>query len=379
VQQLALGEEMDVNREYAIENLQNISNKQGYITFDDIINTSEKYMLSLQDVDLLSSTLTEKGILIKEDFIDNADVNDGEIDEFADFAHEDYENIYSNILAVAPTAESLINEVRKIVPPQWKEFEQLKYQIREGNQYAKNRVIEMYLRLAIKMAFQRSETYDVEFSDLLSDAFIGLINAVNRYDPDTNGAFQSYASMWILQSMSRGQGTQRATIYYPFHRKEGYFGMYPFFKKYGCLECDEFGKCNKAVDLVKDMAGLEGNDARYAIEACIPLDSYDVILEKYELCDMKAMPRELISDFDVDDSLFGDELKQVVDDSLNKLSDREKEVIVLRYGIIDGKERTLEEVGESFGVTRERIRQIESKAFKRLRHPSKSKILKEYY
>ena len=106
-------------------------------------------------------------------------------------------------------------------------------------------MIEMNLRIALRIAFQRAESYDMEIEDAASYACLGLIMAVYKYDPDSSGPFASYASMWILQNISREQPNRRPLMYYPVHIKEGYFSVYPFLKQYGCIGCSEIQSCNK--------------------------------------------------------------------------------------------------------------------------------------
>ena len=95
-----------------------------------------------------------------------------------------------------------------VIPPQRGEIRQLKYQIVDGNTYARERMIEMHLRLALRVALQRAETYDMDIEDAIGYACIGLVIAVDKYDPDTSGAFASYASLWMIQNISRVQSTQ---------------------------------------------------------------------------------------------------------------------------------------------------------------------------
>ena len=104
-------------------------------------------------------------------------------------------------------------------------MDQLKYQVQEGNLYARERMIQMHLRFAVRIALQRAETYDCEIADTLQEACIGLIMAVDRYDPDSHGLFGSYASLWILQNIGRAQATQILLLYYRIHKKEGDFTM----------------------------------------------------------------------------------------------------------------------------------------------------------
>lgn len=195
------------SKEVALDHLLEHAEKQEYITFDDIMNCADTYSLSIQDFDWLSNTIITRGVLIYDETPSNRILPDQEVDDYDDYAQSDYEVIYSRITELDGSLEPLIAEIRNIKPPQRKEFSQLRYQMLEGNQHARERMIEMYLRIALKIALQRVETYDMDIQDAVSEACIGLVMAVDKYNPDENGAFTPYASMWILQSISRKQGT----------------------------------------------------------------------------------------------------------------------------------------------------------------------------
>ena len=141
-------------------------------------------------------------------------------DEYDDFCSKaTMKRFYNRIIELSPSLEPFVNGVRDIIPPQRHEIKQLKYQIVDGNEYARSRMIEMHLRIALRVALQRSEVFDMDIEDAIGYACIGLIIAVDKYDPDTFGAFASYATLWILQNISREQSTRRPLVYYPVHQK----------------------------------------------------------------------------------------------------------------------------------------------------------------
>ena len=309
-----------------------------------------------------------------------------EIDEdedVDDFAQVDYEAIYQEIVKLDPSQEQFVNEVRTIRPPQFREVSQLKYLVRENNSHARQRMIEMHLRIALRMALQRAKQYDVEVSELLDIAISGLIIAVDRYEPDTSGAFASYASLWILQNMSRVQATQNPQVYFPVHRKEWYFSCYPMLKAYGCLECVQFRFCEKAANMISEKVGCSLEQVRDVVLSVLPFESLDKSLESmriYTESDWHFQESDSYFFYDPQDEWVEEidrkQKQQTVKDVLTTLRPREQQVINARFGILDGEEKTLEEVGAIIGVTRERIRQIEKKAIRKLRHPSRSKRLR---
>ena len=184
------------NRQEALTYLLDQAEKQGYVTFDDIMDCADANSLPIKDFDWLTSVITTRGILVYDEAPASRTVSDQNDDDFDDYAQSDYEAVYDRIIELEPSLEDFVTAVRNIVPPQWREFSTLKYQVLEGNQHARDRMIEMHLRIALRIALQRTETYDMDIVDAVGEACVGLITAVYKYDPDTNGPFGSYAAMW---------------------------------------------------------------------------------------------------------------------------------------------------------------------------------------
>lgn len=361
------------NREIAYQQLVKLSEQKGYVLFDDIMDSADKCSLPIQDVDWLSNSITTRGILVYDVAPATARVeNDEDID---DYAQIDYAAVFNRVIEIDPSLEPFITEIRNIKPPQTREMDQLKYQVQEKNLYARQRVIEMHLRFAVRIALQRVEQYDCDMADTLQEAFLGLIYAVDKYDPDSSGPFSSYASLWILQNITRTQPTQRPLIYYPFHKKEDYFTLYPIIKAYGFFDWDEGLQSDDVRNLVIDKLKCTGEQAENVIKQCLPVDpleeTYSLFLKSINDSERyKSLSRsnqgesfyEQDSFREIENNIFRDEIGQIMDG----LKPREQQVIRERYGLKDGREKTLEEAGSMLGVTRERVRQIESKALKKL-------------
>lgn len=369
-------------RQEALQQMLSLAASQGYITFDEIMQFSDEHELSLPDFDWLTNTITTRGILV----YDTPPTQRQEADEnedFGDYAQIDYDAIYNEIVQIDPGQKEFVNEVRSIIPPQYKEVSQLKYLVKEGNEHARQRMIEMHLRHALRLALQRTKQYGLEFADTIDTAIIGLIIAVDRYDPDTSGPFASYASLWILQNMNRELSTQAPLMYFPVHQKELYFNVYPLLKRYGCTECPDLSECPKAVQMIIDRTGCTEEQMPDVLKMIIPFDSLDMFLKNNEEC-FEDLPcfyktHKLLS-YDFEEQLIEEPtstlMKEQIMNVLNTLKPRDGEVLKLRYGLDGEKEKTLEEIGQMFNLTRERIRQIESKAIKKLRHPSRKKKLR---
>ena len=377
------------SRHAAYQQLIELAEKQGYVTFDNIMDCADEHSLPIQDFDWLTNSITTRGVLIYSEAPGN--VSSSADDEYDDFAQSDYDGVYDRIVKLSPSLEPFVAFVKNVMPPQRGEIKQLKYQIVDGNTYARDRMIEMHLRLALRVALQRAEAYDMDIEDAVGYACTGLVTAVDRYDPDTSGAFASYAALWILQNISREQSTQRPLVYYPFHKKEDYFTMYPLLKAHGCIGCDELRSCGDALHMVCDKIGCAEDDAQKILLQMIPDERIEELIELYTDENQEYFPKDItagtilsnlstetvVSDEDVYLSVQYKMLQEEIRDVLSTLTPREEKVLLLRYGF-DGRERTLEEVGAEFNITRERIRQIEAKALRKLRHPSRSKRLKAY-
>ena len=374
-------------RQEAYENLIQLAESQGYVTFENIMDCADKYSLSIQAFDWLSNSITTRGVIIYSDAPSNNQQLD---DEYDDYAQSDYDKVYSEIIQLNPSLEGFVINIKNILPPQRGEIKQLKYQIADGNSYARKRMIEMHLRIALRVALQRAKLYDIDIEDIIGYACIGLVTAVDKYNPDTSGAFASYAFLWIMQKLSREQTTQRPLIYFPVHQKENYFTMFPLLKKIGCIECDSLLTCEKAQEMIKKELGCNDNESFGVIYQMIHDEYIDDLFEKYSYeADM------YLKDFDTGevlgylsaDTIISEEdayissqhviLKEIVAEILNTLTPKERKVLRLRYGF-EGQERTLEEVSKEFHVTRERIRQIERRALRNLQHQTILNRLKGY-
>ncbi len=371
-------------RQEALKQMLSLAASQGYITFDEIMQCSDEQDLSLQDFDWLTNTISTRGILIYDTPpTQRQEADEDEDEDFGDYAQIDYDAIYNEIIRIDPDQKEFVNEVRSIVPPQYREVSQLKYLVKEGNEHARQRMIEMHLRHALRLALQRAKQFDMEFADMIDNAVIGLIIAVDRYDPDTSGPFASYASLWILQTMGREQPTQNPLVYFPVHRKEVYFSVYPVLKRYGCIECPDLATCPKAAQIIIERADCDEEQVPDILRMIFPFESLDMYLknieESFEDTPCFYKTHRLLS-FDGETQLLDEidrnQTKESIHSVLNTLSPREKDVLILRHGLDGQGEKTLEEIGQMYGLTRERIRQIEKKALRRFVHPSRSKKLK---
>ncbi|MBD5426338.1 MAG: sigma-70 family RNA polymerase sigma factor [Treponema sp.] len=362
--------------------------KKGFLLFSDIFDISQKFKLEISAVDYLTSALLERNIIIQEKDVSSVAKKETcknlfDETEFEDFAQLDYDKVFSEIKKLSPIQEYFVNYVKQIIPPQRNEIKTLQYQVLEGNLYARKRMIEMHLRQALKMALYFCKTYEQSIDDMISLTCEGLIRAVDNYKANHKEAFISYASLWMMQICSKGLLTKTCLICYPayimelykklFKNKQNYcYENITFLDKKSIKNISELLCCSEKMTykIISAFWAFENLDDVYDEQA----DEFRVkTVKEYDFCEI---------DYNFNEKMIVElenrSLKQELDLILNTLPPSECNVIKMRFGLTKGGFMTLEEVGAYYNVTRERIRQIEAKALRRLRHPRRAEILREW-
>jgi RNA polymerase primary sigma factor len=362
--------ENEVTVEQVKDQLTALGKKTGVLAYDDIAERLSSFELDSDQMDEYYEFLGEQGIeLVGE----SDESEDPDLKQLA----KDDEEFDLNDLSVPPGVKindpvrMYLKEIGRVDLLSAEEEINLAERIEEGDEEAKRRLAEANLRLVVSIA-KRYVGRGMLFLDLIQEGNMGLIKAVEKFDYRKGFKFSTYATWWIRQAITRAIADQARTIRIPVHMVE---------------------TINKLIrvqrQLLQDL-GREPTPEEIG-------EDMDLTPEKVrEILKIAQEPVSLETPIgEEDDSHLGDFiedqdatspsehaayelLKEQLEDVLDTLTDREENVLRLRFGLDDGRTRTLEEVGKVFGVTRERIRQIEAKALRKLRHPSRSKRLKDF-
>lgn len=246
----------------------------------------------------------------------------------------------------------------------------LAHRIAEGDQSAKNELVEANLRLVVSLA-RHYQGCGLSYQDLIQEGNIGLIKAAEKFDVSKGFRFSTYASWWIKQALSRAIADQSRTIRIPVHMTEN-------INKFKKTERELLSKLNREpkVKEIADAMGISEKQAKEIQSYIVEPTSLDIQVGDDDDTTIGSFIED--THFVNPESAYIKESNgDVVNAVLDTLSDREANILRLRFGIGGKKAMTLEEVGKEYGLTRERIRQIEAKALRKLRHPSRANILKE--
>lgn len=354
----------ELSIEQVMKQLEEEGKKNSSLLYKDIMDRLAPYDVSPEQLDEFLEKLSEMEITVVEE--DDLEMDDSDSDGLTD---HDY--IGSGDTATSDSVRMYLKEIGRVELLSAEEEVELAKRIEQGDKEAKRRLAEANLRLVVSIA-RKYAGRGLMFLDLIQEGNMGLMKAVEKFDYRKGFKFSTYATWWIRQAISRAIADQARTIRIPVH-------MVETINKYIRISRQlhqEMGREPTPDEIAKEM-GLTTEKVREIMKiAQEPISLETPVGEEND-----SSLGDFIEDHDVlapADAASYEMLKEQISEVLDTLTEREESVLRLRFGLDDGRSRTLEEVGKVFGVTRERIRQIEAKALRKLRHPSRSKQLKDF-
>lgn len=353
-----------------LSDLVELGKAKGRLTTQEIMDALDDLDFDIDQIDKLYEMLEAQNIEIVDDFADDS-LND------LNFVLDTNEQAATPVetgtesVVIDDPVKVYLKEIGRVPLLTPEEEIELAMRIMDGDEAAKKRLSEANLRLVVSIA-KRYVGRGMQFLDLIQEGNLGLIKAVEKFDYTKGFKFSTYATWWIRQAITRAIADQARTIRIPVHMVE------------------TINKVKKVSSQLLHRNGHEPTAEEIAAELDMPVDKVREIMRVAQEPVSLETPIGEEEDSHLGDFIPDDEapapadaashalLKEQLGDVLSTLTAREEKVLRLRFGLEDGRPRTLEEVGKEFDVTRERIRQIEAKALRKLRHPSRSKKLKDF-
>ena len=351
------------------------ANRNKGIVEEEMVNTLINDLnLDNKQIDKVYEKLESYGILVLDSLDDDKDQKekllDLDEDELDESPQKDITYVSSSVISDDPI-HLYLKEIGNYPLLTSIEEVELAKRIEDGDEKAKQLLTESNLRLVVSIA-KRYVGRGLSFLDLIQEGNLGLIKAVDKFDHSKGFKFSTYATWWIRQAITRAIADQSRTIRIPVHMSE------------------IINKTYRTSRALLQELGREPTEQELALAMDMPVDKVrDVLKISSDPISLDIPIGEVddshLGDFIKDENIIGPEesatysiLRDQILMLLDTLTEREQKVLILRFGLTDGRTRTLEEVGQEFNVTRERIRQIEAKALRKLRHPSRSKHLKGF-
>lgn len=346
----------------------------GVLTYAEIMDTLQSEDLSPEEIEDMYEIFSSKGIEIVDDLPDDTErAEEPEIAEKEENAADEVDIDLSipDGISIDDPVRMYLKEIGRVPLLTGDEEIKLAQRMEQGDEEAKRRLAEANLRLVVSIA-KRYVGRGMLFLDLIQEGNLGLIKAVEKFDYNKGYKFSTYATWWIRQAITRAIADQARTIRIPVHMVETINKLIrvsrQLLQELGREpQPEEIGKeMDISVERVREIMKIAQEPVSLETPIGEEEDSHlgDFIEDQDALAPAEAASFML--------------LKEQLEEVLDTLTPREEKVLRLRFGLDDGRARTLEEVGQHFGVTRERIRQIEAKALRKLRHPSRSKKLKDF-
>jgi len=343
--------------------------KRGILTYNEIMDSLQGTDLTPEQIDDIYEKLASMGIEVVQEITDLEPMDNAPLESPPEEAEVDL-SIPEGV-GIDDPVRMYLKEIGRVPLLTPEEEVVLAKLMEEGEEEAKRRLAEANLRLVVSIA-KRYVGRGMLFLDLIQEGNLGLIKAVEKFDYRKGYKFSTYATWWIRQAITRAIADQARTIRIPVHMVETINKLIRVQRQL----LQELGREPSPDEIAKEMNISEEKVREIQKIAQEPVSLETPIGEEED-----SHLGDFIEDHDArapaEEASFT-LLREQLDEVLKTLTDREQRVLRLRFGLDDGRARTLEEVGQKFGVTRERIRQIEAKTLRKLRHPSRSKKLKDY-
>jgi len=368
-------DEKAVNLEEKIGQLLEMAKKKkNILEYQEILDFLGDVALDAEKLDMILEFLENH----KVDVLAPIEAAEGELDEeaFLDLEEEeiDLESIDLTVpegVGIEDPVRMYLKEIGKVPLLSSEEELELAIKMEQGDTEAKQKLAEANLRLVVSIA-KRYVGRGMQFLDLIQEGNLGLIKAVEKFDYSKGFKFSTYATWWIRQAITRSIADQARTIRIPVHMVETINKLIRVSRQM----LQELGREPQAEEIAKVM-DLPVERIREIQKISQEPVSLETPIGEEDDSHLGDFIRDEHMEVPVDAATYT-LLREQLMEVLETLTEREQKVLCLRFGLIDGRARTLEEVGKEFNVTRERIRQIEAKALRKLRHPSRSKKLKDY-
>lgn len=359
--------EAELTVDQAKDQLLELGKKRGVLAYEEVAERLANFELESDQMDEFYEYLNEQGVEV----IGESD-DDPTMQQLSKEEEFDLNDLSVPLgIKINDPVRMYLKEIGRVDLLSASEEIELAKKIEEGDEYAKKRLAEANLRLVVSIA-KRYVGRGMLFLDLIQEGNMGLIKAVEKFDFRKGFKFSTYATWWIRQAITRAIADQARTIRIPVHMVETINKLIRVQRQL----LQDLGREPTPEEIAKDM-DLTPDKVREILKIAQEPVSLETPIGEEDDSHLGDFIEDQEATSPSDHAAY-ELLKEQLEDVLDTLTDREENVLRLRFGLDDGRTRTLEEVGKVFGVTRERIRQIEAKALRKLRHPSRSKRLKDF-